>query len=164
MLKNGLWYGFFILAGFIAACEKPEPYDEEAQSLKDEALIKAWSDSTHISLAKHESGVYYKIVSPGSGISQIELTDTLTVLYQGKLLIDSVIGGTATTDTVGYKFVLESSIPGWRNGLPLIKEGGRIRLLVPSAQAYKNNNIVAGIPKNAVLDFDVQLKKVAKRK
>ena len=162
MLKNGLLCGFFILAGLLTACEKPEVYNADEQYKKDEELIKKWSDSTHISLTKHESGLYYKIVSEGSGTVAVDQTDTLTVLYTGKLLTDSIIS--RTTDTVGYSFILSNSIPGWRNGLPLIKQGGQIRLLVPSAQAYKNYDVVAGVPKNAVLNFIIELKKVAKQK
>lgn len=162
MFKNGLLWVSLLFAGFIAACEKPEVYDKDAQYQIDEALIKRWSDSTSIALTKHESGLYYKIVSPGEGTLPVELADTLTVIYTGKLLNDSLIS--ASTDTLGYKFVLEKSIPGWRNGLPLIKEGGQIRLLVPSAQAYKNYDVVSGVPKNAVLNFVINLKKVAKKK
>ncbi len=162
MLKNGLLWVLLLVSGIVASCEKPEVYNEDAQNQIDEALIKKWSDSTHISLTKHESGIYYKIVSPGTGTVPIELTDMLTVLYTEKLLNDTLIS--QTTDTTGYSFVLEKSIPGWRNGLPLIREGGQIRLLIPSSQAYKNYNVVTNVPKNAVLNFVINLKKVAKKK
>ncbi|MGY4385332.1 FKBP-type peptidyl-prolyl cis-trans isomerase FkpA [Pedobacter sp. UYP24] len=162
MLKNRLLWVLLLVAGVIAACEKPEVYNEVKQYQIDEALIKKWSDSTKISLTKHESGLYYKIVSPGTGTLPVELTDTLTVLYTEKLLNDTLIS--QTTDTIGYKFILEKSIPGWINGLPLIREGGQIRLLIPSGQAYKNYDVVTHVPKNAVLNFVINLKKVAKIK
>ncbi|MHA4894392.1 FKBP-type peptidyl-prolyl cis-trans isomerase [Pedobacter sp. PWIIR3] len=162
MLKNGLLWVVLLFAGIVASCEKPEVYNEEEQYKKDEALIKKWSDSTKIDLVKHESGLYYKILSPGTGTVPIEKTDILTVTYTCRLLNDTLVN--QTTDTLGYKFELDKSIPGWRNGLPLIKEGGRIRLLVPSGQAYKNYIVVSNIPKNSVLNFEINLKKVDKEK
>ena len=162
MSKSGLLWVGVLLAGVILSCEKPEPYDEEAQYLKDEAAIKHWADSLKIDLVKDPSGLYYKVIEVGTGLKSPGLTDNLQVLYTGKLLTDSVIS--ATTDTVTYKFLLGNSIEGWKKGLPLIKEGGRIRLLIPSKMAYRNYDVVAGIPKNAVLDFDISIKKIVVKK
>jgi FKBP-type peptidyl-prolyl cis-trans isomerase FkpA len=162
MSKSGLLWVGVLLAGVILSCEKPEPYDEGAQYLIDEAIIKHWADTSKIELIKHPSGLYYKVIEQGTGLKSPDSTDNLQVLYTGKLLTDSIIS--ATTDTVTYKFLLGNSIEGWKKGLPLIKEGGRIRLLIPSKMAYRNYDVVAGVPKNAVLDFDISLKKIVVKK
>jgi FKBP-type peptidyl-prolyl cis-trans isomerase FkpA len=86
------------------------------------------------------------------------LTDNIQVLYTGKLLTDSIIS--QTTDTVTYNLLLGDGIEGWKKGLPLITEGGKIRLLIPSKMAYRNYNIVSGVPKNSVLNFEIFLKKI----
>lgn len=160
MLKNGLFLGFMILVGLIAACEKPEVYDENAQYVIDEAIIKKWADSTKTELTKHPSGLYYLIIRPGIGTEIVSTYDTLTVNHTTKIFKkDSVIS--SATDTTGYKFILETGIPGWKNGLPLIKQGGRIRLIIPSNQAYKNY-VIGNIPKNTILDCTIDLRKVVK--
>jgi FKBP-type peptidyl-prolyl cis-trans isomerase FkpA len=162
MSKSGLLCCLVLLMGVVISCEKPEPYDEEAQYLKDEAIIKEWANSTKTVLTKDPSGLYYAIITPGTGLKAPELVDNIQVTYTGKLLTDSVFS--QTTDTVTYKLRLENSIEGWKRGVPLITEGGRIRLLVPSKMAYRNYDIVPGVPKNAVLHFDISLKKVIVKK
>ena len=150
-----------LLAGLLASCEKPEIYDEKAQYLVDEALIKDWAVKKKVELTKDTSGLYYDIIDPGTGITSPKLTDNIEVRYTGRLLSDSLIS--ASVDTVTYKFLLGNSIAGWKTGLPLIKEGGRIRLLVPSKMAYRNYDVVTGVPKNSVLNFDITLQKIVKK-
>ena len=165
MSKAGLSWIVVLLAGFLASCEKPEVYDENAQYLIDEALIKLWADTskTNTTLTKDTSGLYYHIIDAGTGANSPALTDNIQVLYTGSLLTDSIIIS-KTTDTVTYKFLLGNSIEGWKKGLPLIKEGGRIRLLVPSKMAYRNYDVVLGVPKNSVLNFEIFLQKIVVKK
>ena len=54
-------------------------------------------------------------------------------------------------------FALNRLIVGWQIGVPLIKKGGSIRLIVPSGLAYGSSSPGLGIPKNAVLDFTIDL-------
>ena len=144
-----------------SSCEKKGVYDEEAQLAVDEVLIKKWGDSVGVTLLRHESGLYYEIISEGEGDNP-KLTDSLSVEYEGRLLGDSVAFSNAN-DLKPYEFLLKNSIPGWRIGLPLIKQGGRIRLLVPSPLGYKDYE-VGNVPKNSVLDFTIDLKEIVKNK
>ena len=165
MSKAGLSWIVVLLVGFLASCEKPEEYDENAQYLIDEALIKQWADTskTNTVLTKDPSGLYYNIIEPGTGSKSPELTDNIQVIYTGSLLTDSIVIS-KTTDTVTYKLLLGNSIEGWKKGLPLIKEGGRIRLLIPSKMAYRNYNVVSRVPKNSVLNFQIFLQKIVVKK
>ncbi|MES2454979.1 MAG: FKBP-type peptidyl-prolyl cis-trans isomerase [Bacteroidota bacterium] len=160
MLKNGLLVGLVFMIGLFAACEKPEVYNAARHFEMEEANIMLWSDTTEIPLQKHESGVYYHIDTLGNG-GAIELTDSLSVEYSCKLLRDTVLSEVKEGSV--YKFVLNSSIPGWKAGLPLIREGGQIRLLVPSPLAYRDR-IVNGVPANSTLNFLVRIRKVVKKK
>ena len=160
MLKNGLLVGLVFITGLFAACEKPEAYNAATHFDMEEVAIKLWSDTTEIPLTKHESGLYYHIDTLGSGAA-IELTDSLSVEYNCKLLRDTVVSEVKEGSL--YKFVLNNSIPGWKTGLPLIREGGQIRLLVPSPLAYRDV-IVNGIPANSTLNFLVRIRKVVKKK
>jgi FKBP-type peptidyl-prolyl cis-trans isomerase FkpA len=163
MSRTGLLWTLLLLMGFIASCEKPELYDENAQYLLDEALIKNWADTSKTELKKDSSGLYYRIIQEGTGLRAQNLEDRLQVLYTGKLLTDTIVFS-KTTDTVTYKFLFGNSIEGWKKGLPLIKEGGRIRLIVPSKMAYRNYDVVPLVPKNSVLDFDITIQKIIAKK
>jgi FKBP-type peptidyl-prolyl cis-trans isomerase FkpA len=163
MSRTGLLWTLLLLMGFIASCEKPELYDENAQYLLDEALIKNWADTSKTELKKDSSGLYYRIIQEGTGLKAQNLEDRLQVLYTGKLLTDTIVFS-KTTDTVTYKFLFGNSIEGWKKGLPLIKEGGRIRLIVPSKMAYRNYDVVPLVPKNSVLDFDITIQKIIAKK
>lgn len=162
MSRTGVIWALIFSIGFLASCEKPEPYDEEAQYLKDEIEIKNWADTSKITLTKDPSGLYYRIITPGTGSITPALADSLVVQYTGRLLTDSIIS--QTTDEATYKFLLSTGIEGWKVGLPLIKEGGSIQLLIPSKMAYRNYDVVAGVPKNAVLNFEIDLQKIIVKK
>ena len=160
--------GLLSLVCLFAACEKAEVYNEQAQYEIDEALIKTWADTSGVVLTKHESGVYYNIINEGTGTDVVALDDTLRVQYEGKLLTDSVFSQALETDT--FRFVLNTVMPGWQKALPLLKEGGEIRLLVPSKLGYRNYDVSYGglsgpfVPANSVLNFRIELIKVLKKK
>jgi FKBP-type peptidyl-prolyl cis-trans isomerase FkpA len=88
---------------------------------------------------------------------------TLTVNYTG-WLYDATKAeqkGTQVDTTTGrgpYSFVLGagSVIPGWDQGIPGMKVGGKRRLVIPPELAYGASGR-GQIPPNAALVFDVEL-------
>ena len=58
--------------------------------------------------------------------------------------------------TVGGNDFPIFEIEGWKIGIPLIKKGGKLKLIIPSALAYGCNDI-SGIPGNSILFFDIDL-------
>ncbi|MDB5190736.1 MAG: peptidylprolyl isomerase FKBP-type [Segetibacter sp.] len=127
------------------ACTAVKPSDEQA-------AILAYANANGINATKHSSGLYYEILNPGSGATPT-LNSMLYVNYVGKFL-----SGTTFDQTTGQpaNFSLRGVIEGWQIGLPLIKKGGRIKLIIPSAYAYScvGNG---GIPPNSILFFDIDL-------
>ncbi|NRF39344.1 FKBP-type peptidyl-prolyl cis-trans isomerase [Pedobacter foliorum] len=160
MLKNRLLLGLAVIVGVLAACTKPEVYDANAQLAIDEAIIKDWAAKHGATFTRDDSGLYYRILTPGTGANDIAATDTLTVEYEGRLMTDSIFSK-ATADNQ-FKFIRNSVMPGWEIGLNLIKPGGKIELLVPSLLAYRNY-VTPGVPANSVLYFNISYKKVAKK-
>jgi FKBP-type peptidyl-prolyl cis-trans isomerase len=53
-------------------------------------------------------------------------------------------------------------IPGWDEGLLLLKKGSKAKFLIPSPLAYGEAGAGALIPANSILVFDVEVTDVQK--
>jgi FKBP-type peptidyl-prolyl cis-trans isomerase FkpA len=141
--------------------EQTDPFvDANVQLVKDEEIIKKFIVDNKIAALRHESGLYYQIIQPGSGNIVYSANTRVTVNYQGRLLDGSIFDQSKVNQPIS--FALGGVIVGWQIGVPLIQKGGKIRLLIPSGYAYrgqetKDNQGKVIIPSNAVLDFDIEL-------
>ena len=99
-------------------------------------------------------GVYYKILNPGAG-NQVALTDTVTVHYKGYLFENEEIFD--QTKDKPATFPLNRLIKGWQLVIPLLKVGGKIKIVIPSSQAYSIRPRAARIPPNSILVFEVEV-------
>lgn len=149
MLKTRILLVLFVIAASFTSCKKE--LTPEKQAAKDDKAIVEFIAKNNIAATKHSSGIYYQILSPGTGATPT-LSSEVTVGYEGRLLNGSVFDKSKPT----YKELLINLIQGWKIGVPLIKKGGSIRLLVPSGLGY-GNQAYGSIPKNAVLDFKIDL-------
>lgn len=102
-------------------------------------------------------GLFYKIIKEGNGAT-VSINDTLIVNYKGQLLNGFVFDENKDKPVT---FPLKRLIKGWQIGLPLCKQGGKIRLIIPSSLAYSIRNS-AKIPPNSVLIFDIEVLEIKK--
>jgi len=107
-----------------------------------------------------ESGLQYEIIKEGEGISPTP-TDTVVVHYRGTLIdgteFDSSHDGDPAT------FPVNRIIPGWTEGLQLMKEGANYKLYIPTELGYGERVRPGGaIEPNMALIFDVELIEVKK--
>ena len=79
---------------------------------------------------------------------------TVEVKYKGSLINGTVFDQTATDKT--FTYALSGLILGWQIGIPLMKEGGKAILIIPSQLGYGRENLGV-IPPNSVLIFDIEL-------
>jgi len=98
------------------------------------------------------SGLASKVLQAGTSDERPAATDTVEVHYSGwttdgKLFDSSVTRGTPST------FGLQRVIPGWRDGLRVMRVGDKVRMWIPEDQAYKGRK---GAPQG-MLVFDVEL-------
>lgn len=102
---------------------------------------------------KTSSGLLYKIEKEGTGAFP-QSTDTVVVNYAGTLT-DGTEFDSSYKRKEPLSIRLDSVIPGWTEGLQLIKKGGKIKMVLPPDLAYGED----GIPDhpNATLIFDVEL-------
>lgn len=104
------------------------------------------------------SGLQYKITQEGTGKAP-KATDTVIVHYEGKLLDGSIFDSSIKRGKP-IDFQLNQVIPGWTEGLQLMKEGGKATLYIPSKLAYGPRGAGGIIGPNETLIFDVELIKV----
>ncbi|MFA5072314.1 MAG: FKBP-type peptidyl-prolyl cis-trans isomerase [Nitrospirota bacterium] len=102
------------------------------------------------------SGLQYRVIKAGAGKSPKE-TDTVTVHYKGTL-IDGTEFDSSHKRNQPATFPVNSVIKGWKEALPLMKEGATWELVVPSTLAYGEQGTPGGpIGPNSVLIFEVEL-------
>ena len=102
-----------------------------------------------------KSGLLYKIENAGKG-EAIKATDTVKVHYTGKLPNGKVFDSSVERGQP-VEFQLNQVIPGWTEGLQLVKKGGKIQLVIPPSLGYGKQGAGASIPPNSTLIFDVEV-------
>lgn len=150
-MKKVLFLALVLIAS-LTSCKKSEPYDPAKQLQIDEVIIKDFLKTNNLNALRDTSGLYYIISKGGSGNVKYTASTQVRVKYTLRLLDGTVIPQT----TEPIKFTLGEVISGWQIGIQKIQPGGKIRLIVPSVYAYRQQS-QGGIPANAVLDFDIEL-------
>jgi len=147
-----------LIAATIAALLSLQPNHLMAQSAaeKGEAFLK--ENSTKEGVKTTASGLQYKITKEGEGKSP-KATDTVLVHYKGTLL-DGKEFDSSYKRNEPIEFPLSGVIPGWTEGLQLVKEGGKATLYIPGKLAYGPRGAGGLIGPNETLIFEVELLKV----
>ena len=104
------------------------------------------------------SGLQYEIVSAGTGTKSPSATDNVTVHYKGTT-IDGKEFDSSYSRGEPATFPLNHVIPGWTEGVQLMKEGAKYRFFIPSDLAYGAQG-AGPIEPNSTLIFDVELIKI----
>jgi FKBP-type peptidyl-prolyl cis-trans isomerase FkpA len=150
-MKRNVLLAFLVAPLLFAACGKTSEPCVPATVASEKAAMVAYCTANNITYTEHASGILYEIMSPGLG-AQPTLTNTVSTVYTGKLLNNSQFDASANP----VSFLLNGVIKGWQIGIPLIKKGGRIKMVIPSSLAYGCNGS-GSIPANSPLYFEVTL-------
>ncbi len=161
------------LAGFKAASEGeiPDSAVTQAQQNLQNSMAKASSEQSSAAKAEGEtylaengkrpeittttSGLQYEVLQEGTGESPTA-TQSVTVHYTGKTL-DGKVFDSSVDRGEPATFGLNQVIPGWTEGVQLMKPGAKYRFHIPSDLAYGDRGAGADIPPGATLVFDVEL-------
>lgn len=106
------------------------------------------------------SGLQYKVLTEGTGENPTA-EDVVEVHYTGKLL-DGTVFDSSVERGQTVKFPLNGVIPGWTEGLQLMKPGAKYILYIPASLAYGDRG-TGPIPGGSTLIFEVELISIEKK-
>jgi cyclophilin family peptidyl-prolyl cis-trans isomerase len=128
----------------------------EASKAAEADALKEFTEGAQ----KTESGLMYLIEVEGQG-SKPSKGDSVQVHYELKLTSGVVVDSSFQRgQPISINIGVGQVIPGWDEGIMLLKEGSKATLVVPSDLGYGPSGAGGVIPPNATLIFKVQLVKV----
>jgi cyclophilin family peptidyl-prolyl cis-trans isomerase len=127
--------------------------EDDARKVANAAALKRFENATTT-----PSGLKYIIEKEGTG-DHPKATDQVTVFYRGTFTNGKEFDGNFGKSPI--TFGLNQVIPGWTEGLQLMKPGGKAIFYIPYQIAYGENGHPSGvIPPKSDLVFEVELVKV----
>ncbi len=130
----------------------------EAKAKAEAEKMDKTLNETYGAAKTSASGLRYIIEKEGEGVAPTA-TSQVTVHYTGYLLNGSKFDSSVDRGQPAT-FGLNQVIPGWTEGLQLLKPGGKAKLIIPANLGYGANGYPPVIPPNSWLVFDVELIKV----
>ena len=125
--------------------------EEAAGAMAKEAALKRFENAKTTA-----SGLKYIIEKEGSGESP-KATDKVSVFYRGTFTDGKEFDGNMGKQPIS--FGLNQVIPGWTEGLQLMKPNGKAVFYIPYVLGYGANGYPGVIPPKSDLIFEVELLK-----
>lgn len=103
-------------------------------------------------------GLLFQVITEGEGEGP-SIDDSVRVTYTGRLY-NGEIFDESESEVV---FPVSGLVPGFTQGLLMMKPGGTYRIIIPSELGYGSRGTAGVIPGNAALDFTITLHDVIRR-
>ena len=131
---------------------KKEIFIKESK-LKEQQAIESLSKDFNVT----DSGLRYKILNKSNGDSPIK-GDKVKVHYKGMLIDETVFDSSyKRNQPIEFNVGIGQVIPGWDEGIMLLKKGEKAKFVIPSNLGYGEAGAGGVIPPNATLIFEVEL-------
>ena len=148
------------------AMQKKEMEQQQAMQMQQEAMAKELQPKEQPAIEKYladnkikvkptASGLYYIETKKGSGASP-KATDVVKVHYTGMLLDGTIFDSTKQRGEPA-DLPLSQMIPGWIEGIQLMKKGGKANMVIPSSLGWGANGAGDKIPPYSAVVFEVEL-------
>ncbi len=127
----------------------------------DDKTLQDYFTKNNLKPTKTATGLYYIMSNPGSGPA-MEKGQNVTMKYKGKLLDGTVFDTNMDSsfhhaEPFTFPVGVGRVIPGWDEGVMLLKKGAKASFYIPSGMAYGVNSPNPAIPANSILAFDVEV-------
>lgn len=139
----------------IAAQQKKVAEDAEKNRAAGSAFRDANQKRDGVTVL--QSGVQVRVLKDGTGMRP-KPSDKVTIHYRSSF-VDGKELASSVTQRQPITVALDHVIRGWREALPLMKEGAKWELVVPPELAYGKRGST-GIGPNSTLVFEVELLRV----
>jgi FKBP-type peptidyl-prolyl cis-trans isomerase FkpA len=106
------------------------------------------------------SGLQFEMLSEGDG--EIPNIDSVVLVHYQGTTIDGVEFDSTYEDGYPAEIPMDGVIPGWSEGLRMMREGSRAKLCIPPDLAYGERGIYGVVPPNSVLIFEVELLEIVR--
>ena len=127
---------------------------DEANWAKMQAFLDAYKHKEGVKVL--DSGVEYRVLTQGSGQGRkATWASTVVVRYKGTF-IDGTVFDQSPADKPPAQFDLGGTVKGWQEIVPLMRNGDKWEVVVPSDLAYGRTGRDA-IKPDQVLVFEIEL-------
>ena len=133
---------------------------EKYKHLADEGKKFLEENAKNDSVVTTPSGLQYKVIREGKGENP-KATDKVKVNYKG-MLLDGTVFDSSYDRGQPAEFPLNAVIPGWTEGLQLMKPGAKYVFYIPYNLAYGERGAGDVIKPYSTLIFEVELLDVEK--
>lgn len=127
----------------------------EGRKVKESEEIADYIATHKVKVAPTESGLYFIETKKGNGKSAT-IGNMVTLHYKG-MFLDGTVFDSSFERGKPADFRLGEVIPGFTEGVSMMKEGGKATLLMPSNIAYGEQGAGGAIPPYTPLVFEVEL-------
>lgn len=142
---------------FLLGCDKaPQTNNDKTPGTNASSPPPAAPTSPKNEMKTTASGLKYEVLKHGAGTVSPKPTDTVNVHYHGTLL-DGTVFDSSVQRGEPISFSLNGVIPGWTEGLQLMKVGDKFKFEIPPNLAYGPASPSPKIPPNSTLVFEVEL-------
>lgn len=141
-------------AGVLKKREEEEKKEAAANLKKGEEYLKENAAKDGVKVT--ESGLQYKVIQEGGVLQWPNAHSRVRVHYEGRF-IDGTVFDSSYQRGEPVEFGLDQVIPGWAEGVCLMKPGAKYEFVLPAKLGYGEVGIPDRIPGNSVLIFTVEL-------
>ena len=138
-----------------ARAEAEAQRGEQAQANLEEGKLFLENNAQVAGVQTTPSGLQYRVIEEGDG-ARPGPDARVRVHYRGTL-IDGTEFDSSYSRNEPTEFPLQGVIPGWTEGLQLMREGSKYEFFIPPELAYGERGTPGPIGPNATLKFEVEL-------